>query len=273
VTSRLRDSRARSYIMEHHKEGLKDSTEEGLARSFRVLQSRGPFYGGEGKVELSQDNSKLLCLFNDNVTTVSVQTGDSQGVLQEEEDPKKEVIICFALHPEGEELVTASQNGLLRHWKDKECLRAIKGHQMPVLVMAYDPTGTLVATGSADRSVRVWDVAKGYCTHSFREHTDIITVLKFHPNPMTMQLISASQDNTVRTWDLVDQRCTSVFRDHMSQPTSLAWAPDEYLLATTGRDKVHFPLLHTLPFLFPYFACAALKITSRPNILDVTVLF
>ena len=37
-------------------------------------------------------------------------------------------------------------------------VRAWKGHQMPVLSMSCDPSGTLVATGSADRSVKVWDI-------------------------------------------------------------------------------------------------------------------
>lgn len=221
-----------------HQQSLKDTAIDGLAKSFRVCHISQPFYNGEGKIDVTPDSSNIICLFDENVNTVSLLTGNLLQTLQEETDPKKEIITCFALHPEGEEIVTSSQNGLLRHWKGKECLRSIKGHQMPVLAMVYDPTGTLVATGSADRTIRVWDIVRGYCTHSFRDHTDIITLLKFHPNPMTMALVSGSQDNTVRIWDLVDQKCTSVFREHMSQPTSIAWAPDEYLMVTAGRDKV-----------------------------------
>ena len=238
-----------------HKQSLKDTTGSGLARSFRVSHVSSPFYSGEGKVETSLDDERLVCLFDENVKTVLIETGDALETLQEDDDPKKEVIVCFALHPGGEELVTCSQNGLLRHWRGKECLRAIKAHQMPVLSMAYDPTGTLVATGSADRSVRVWDVARGYCTHSFRDHTDIVTLLKFHPNPMTMTLVSGGQDNTIRLYDLVDQKCTSVFREHMSQPTSVAWAPDEYLFVTGGRDKVRArPVLLACPPSSPAYS-------------------
>jgi len=222
----------------HSTKQLKDSTVDGLCKSFRVSHIAAPFYRGDGKIETSLDDSKIWCLFEENVKCVEAETGNILSTLQEEDDPKREIITCFAVHPEGEELVTMSQNGLLRHWRGKECVRAMKAHQMPVLSMAYDPTGTLVATGSADRSVRVWDIARGYCTHSFREHTDIVTMVHFHPNPMTMALVSGSQDTTVRIWDLVDQKCTSVLRDHMSQPTSVAWAPDEYLMVTGGRDKV-----------------------------------
>ena len=38
----------------------------------------------------------------------------------------------------------------------------------PVLDMCVDATGTLLCTGSADRSARVWDIERGYCTHAFR---------------------------------------------------------------------------------------------------------
>jgi len=221
-----------------HQQSLKDTARDGLSKSFRVSHVSAPFFKGEGKVETSLDDDKLVCLFDENVKFVSIASGDTLQTLQDDDDPKREAILCFAVHPGGEELATCSQNGLLRQWKGKECLRAIKAHQMPVLSMAYDPTGTLVATGSADRSVRVWDIARGYCTHSFRDHTDIVILLKFHPNSMTMTLVSGSQDNTIRLWDLVDQKCSSVFREHMSQPTSVAWAPDEYLMVTAGRDKV-----------------------------------
>lgn len=47
------------------------------------------------------------------------------------------------MHPEGKEVVIATQNFLLRHYEisTKKCIRTIKGHTMPVLTMAYDPSG------------------------------------------------------------------------------------------------------------------------------------
>jgi U3 small nucleolar RNA-associated protein 13 len=119
-----------------------------------------------------------------------------------------------------------------------ETFRTFKAHQMPVLCMAYDPTGTLVATGSADRTIRVWDMAGGFCTHSFRDHTDIVRTVTFHPDPQRLLLISTSDDNTVRVFDLRDSKCVAVFRTHVSLPTAVAFSPDGYLMASCGRDKV-----------------------------------
>ena len=46
----------------------------------------------------------------------------------------------------------------------------MQGHRAPVADMAVDSTGTLLATASADRSARVWDIDGGYCTHNFTGH-------------------------------------------------------------------------------------------------------
>ena len=153
---------------------LKQTT-DGLSKVWKSSKSHGPFYRGE-KSELTQDESLLVCLETENVNFVDWQTGAILGKLLDDNDDLREVITCFCLHPLNREIVVSTKNGMLRHFdittyldgSDRTqilALRAFKGHQMPVLCMSYDPTGTLVATGSADRSVRVWDMLGGYCTH------------------------------------------------------------------------------------------------------------
>ena len=95
--------------------------------------------------------------------------------------------------------------------------------------------GTLVATGSADKTVRVWDVAKGYCTHNFREHTDIIRTVYFHPDPNRLQLFSCSDDNTIRIFDLIDSNCIACFRYRSLISTTSLFA-FKYLRISTVTD-------------------------------------
>jgi WD40 repeat protein len=120
------------------------------------------------QAEISLDEQSLVTAYDNNVKVTDWQTGALVGqlfddeVLNEDTESLREVINCFCVHPEGDQIVVATQNFLLRHWRlsDRQCIRSIRGHTMPVLAMTYDPTGTLVATGSADRSVRVWDIGK-----------------------------------------------------------------------------------------------------------------
>lgn len=77
---------------------------------------------------------------------MDLNTGERIDQLSDESDADtNEVVTCFCMHPNGDEVVVSTQNFLLRHWKisEKTCLRVIKGHSMPVLSMAYDPTGNL----------------------------------------------------------------------------------------------------------------------------------
>lgn len=162
-----------------------------------------------------------------------------QRLMESGEDATEE-ILCFCVAPNGEEVVTASRNFLLRHWRleSRECVRSIKGHRMPVLSMAYDSSSTLVATGAADRIVRVWDIPRGYCTHSFKLHTDIVPLVMFHPDPLRLQLFSAAEDSTIKVYDLIESKCVGDFGEHLSQVTSISLTEDGYTLASVGRDKV-----------------------------------
>lgn len=106
-------------------------------------------------------------------------------------------------------------------------------------------------TGSADRTIRVWDMAGGFCTHSFRDHTDIIRTVQFHPDPQRLQIMSTSEDNTIRIYDLRDSKCVATFRAHVSLPTAVTFSPDGYLMASCGRDKVNLdPLLFAMCLVF-----------------------
>ena len=52
----------------------------------------------------------------------------------------------------------------------RACCPSLQGHKAPVMGMAVDPSGAMLATASADSTVKVWDTAGTYCTHSFAGH-------------------------------------------------------------------------------------------------------
>lgn len=91
--------------------------------------------------------TKLACIYDEDLRIVDFNTGEQLDRLSEDNDSDtNEVVSCFCMHPNGDEVVVATQTFLLRHWKisEKNCLRVIKGHTMPLLCMAYDPTGIIV---------------------------------------------------------------------------------------------------------------------------------
>lgn len=60
-------------------------------------------------------------------------------------------------------------------------------------------------SGSKDRSVRVWDIKRGCCTHVFRGHDSIVRCLEIVEHEDVEYIVSGSKDNTLRVWRLPDE--------------------------------------------------------------------
>lgn len=155
-------------------------------------------------------------------------------------DEDREIITSFCMHPTRNEVVVATSNYLLRHFNldDKTCIRTIKGHSMPIVSMCFEGTGKLLATGSADSVVRVWDLEKGYCTHNFRDHTAVVSLVKFFTSSKKLWLFSGSDDKTICVFDLLEQKCLAKFSDHYHSPTGFSFSPCGSVFVSTSRDKV-----------------------------------
>lgn len=93
----------------------------------------------------------------------------------------------YLLAPEG--FVHSSTSGLVT-----EPIR------VPLLAVAFSPDGKILATGGADRLVRLWDAETGKFIRAFQGHAMTITALAFSPDGKI--LLSAGLDKTVRAWKL-----------------------------------------------------------------------
>ncbi len=96
-----------------------------------------------------------------------------------------------------------------------------------------------MATGSADRTVKIWDVNRGYCTHNFRGHQGTVSLVRFHPDRKRLLLVSAGEDCSVRLWDLQTSTSFAVLKHHLSVPTGIDFLSEQSdVMITTGRDQV-----------------------------------
>ncbi|KAF1777131.1 G-protein beta WD-40 repeat [Phytophthora cactorum] len=206
------------------------STRSGLSKSWRTIKAHAGVYTG-GKVSSSmvepaptEPRTLMACMLHDDVAIIDAETESSSALCNR-------IVRCTS--GKENQLVTAGRNLLLRVWDldTFKCVRTIKAHDTPVLAMGFDPSGTLLATGGSDRTVKVFDVDKGFCTHNF-------VATRFHPDAAQLSLVSASDDATVRVWDLYTQKQVACIQDHMSLVTSVAFSEDGYTMLSAGRDKV-----------------------------------
>lgn len=207
-----------------------------LKSNYEVSSKIDAFYTG-GKVQFSSKEDHLFCTCNDKVQVVHVETGKVVHTLQEEGD----VISCFAASPDDKFCVTASKSLLLRQWEwnTGEQIRTWKAvHRAPIVAMTFDTTSTLLATGSSDSTVKVWDIIKQYYTHNFKGSQGVVSLVSFHPNTNALQLFSASDDCKIRVWDLKKSRCVAVLESHFSVVTSLAFSHSGGIMISSSRDNV-----------------------------------
>src|SRR5262249_39933598 len=73
-----------------------------------------------------------------------------------------------------------------------------KGHQDAILVLAFAPGGKLLATGSSDGQIKLWDPATGKELHSLQGHIKPVRALAFSLDGKI--LFSAGDDDMVRAW-------------------------------------------------------------------------
>jgi len=72
------------------------------------------------------------------------------------------------------------------------------GHEGVALCVAFSSDGQLVASGGADRTLRLWRAADGEQLHCMKGHTDKVCAVAFSPDGAAV--ISGSADGTLRRW-------------------------------------------------------------------------
>src|SRR5262249_15435790 len=107
---------------------------------------------------------------------------------------------------DGRYLAAASSN-TVRLWEVEsgEALATLKGHANLVWCVAFLDGGRLLASGSEDRTVKVWDVARTLAEPDVPTvHSTTVESLVFTPDGQT--LISGGSDARIRRWDVATGR-------------------------------------------------------------------
>ncbi len=77
-----------------------------------------------------------------------------------------------------------------------------EGYTGYVHSVAFSSDGGLLASGSADRTIKLWEVATGREVRTLTGHTDTVLSVAFSPDGRL--LASGSYDKTIKLWDISD---------------------------------------------------------------------
>lgn len=155
-------------------------------------------------------------------------------------------------------------------------LKTLKPHVTPVVTIEVDKTGTLVATGSSDGVIKIWDIRGAYLTHTFRGHNGVISALHFFETVVTepdlpasangirkkrykdcksqddimtdaetsgsnptasFRLASGGEDGQIRIWDLAKRKSIATLDSHVSVVRGLQFSSKANQIISASRDK------------------------------------
>lgn len=111
------------------------------------------------------------------------------------------------------------------------------GHGWDVKSVQYHPYSALIASGSKDTTVRMWDPRSGKCLATINAHKNPVTRLRFHANGN--MFITGSGDCSAKVWDLRTMNSVSTCRSHAEAVTALSFHPIQHDLFVTGSFDGH----------------------------------
>lgn len=210
-------------------------------------QIKPPFeehMGGAYALSYSQ-NGKLLAAAHQDLT---IRLWEPNNKNQKKPVPalrghKAEIYaITFSHDHNGSMLASASADKTIRLWNphavtDEEKLIAILPYKDSVQSVAFSPDDQMLAGGSGDGIIQIWDAGTGDRIYEFKEHTDSVRAVHFSRD--RTKLVSASLDGTSILWNLVGKggKLHSPIQHNASVYTA-KFSPDGNTFATGSADKL-----------------------------------
>lgn len=150
--------------------------------------------------------------------------------------------ITFSHDPSGSMLASASQDNTIRLWNphatDKKEMQIAKlPYNAPVRTVEFSSDNKMLAGGSDDGIIQVWDSGTGDVIHKFVGHTASVQELQFSPD--RVKLVSVSLDRTAILWSLVGEGGQiHPPIQHDSNVYTVKFSPDGNTFATGSEDKL-----------------------------------
>jgi WD40 repeat protein len=118
---------------------------------------------------------------------------------------------------------------------DYGLMHTLTGHQGDVTSVAFSPDLQLLASGSVDRTIKLWDVPTWQLKRTLTGHENYVESVDFSPDGHL--LASGSADSTIKIWEVATGNLKQTLKWNGNSVLSVAFGTEAHLLASGSWDK------------------------------------
>jgi WD40 repeat protein len=195
-------------------------------------------------VSFSPDGHLLASGGADGMKIWDVQTGRTLLTLQDH----TQGVYAITFRPDGKVLASGRADHTIQLWNvpadEPLCVenisflrlhKTLHGHTDRVRSIAFNLAGDLLASGSDDQTLRIWDTRSEQCLNTLYGHTDLVKSVAFSSDGD--RLASSSNDGTIRIWDVRTWQCLKTLQGHENWVWSVTFKPNECVLVSGASDQ------------------------------------
>jgi len=113
-------------------------------------------------------------------------------------------------------------------------LKTLKGHNDKVQSVTYSLDGKYIASGSNDKTIKIWEASSGICIKTINEH-EIVSSVVFSPDGKCVA--SECSDDKMKIWEVSSGDCMRTLEGHIDSVNSLSYSPDGKCIVSGSDDK------------------------------------